>query len=305
MKSKLYVLLTLLLMLLVCGCQLALEEQDASQDRLIGGFVTFSREQNDLLLEQMNSREDSFRLYAELMEREIVDHETGEKMIVKEYVWPELSGARIIYLKEANEIGENVISLQLDPVIDAHLGIYADDESDRVAVDGTVYVSAAQGEIRFSVHPVYREASGKIYIEEVGSSMIVAGNQGEGGRSSLTIRENITLTEDGKEHSEILELTLTAHTMYPAESFVIHQYDENGVLLSSSSYEEKTVPEEVVADKKTDFLVLEMHKRDESGQPAISRSVYGREDNTMTFNILEDERVFRQHTVPVKWSEGR
>ncbi|HBK85428.1 MAG TPA: hypothetical protein DDZ53_05295, partial [Firmicutes bacterium] len=138
------------------GCQLAREDGEESQDRLIGVFLTTSHLDlggANMRLQEIvsgakktNSPIDSWiptnrpqgRLYATLVDRTLTNEETGATTTAKEYIFQDIEGISFFTATvPATEDHESYTGTGSDAAIsDVHTGLHYKDNEETIEMEG-------------------------------------------------------------------------------------------------------------------------------------------------------------------------
>ncbi len=322
-KRIFIIFLTVLILLNITGCQLALEDEGdkKSKDRLIGVFVTdeyldlFDMEGylNDNFNKHLdgglinidgNSSQYQGRLYAKLTTRTLKD-ETGNTFDTREFVFDDVRG--ISYFSAtvpATENEESFITSGSDEAIsDGHMSIHYGDDEDKTSLDGTIYVSLKQVAKTHYINPVYQSSDGSVYATS-GNGIMLAGEQGESSVYSQTLDETTTITENGKSKSVSFHIKISMSIMLPPEKIVIMQMDKNSDIMSKTEYFPGKLPDTLTPEAGTDYIIVENYKYDLEGNWIASRSIYDRSNpNLETFHCRDDGICVKQWT-NLDWSKN-
>jgi len=111
----------------------------------------------------------------------------------------------------------------------------------------------------------------------------------EGAVYAQTLDSTMTVTENGIAKTESTSVKISVNVMFAPEKIVILQMDADSKLLLRAEYKPVEMPDTLVVNPATDYIVVETHKRDEAGKQKITRVVYGSGDeNIETFYARPD-----------------
>lgn len=323
MKYKIYAMsFCILVVLALTGCQLAQNSADgaADEDRLVGLFLTteyldlfdFEGYMNDNLKSFQggeitingDSQKYQGRLYATMVSRTLTNEETGETSQTEEYVFP---SDGIPYFSATVPAAENHDSYRAsisDPAIsDGHVNYKLGDDGDSVTLTGTVYVSPVNIARTYYFNPVYQSADGSVYATTGNGFMVNTEAYSEGSVYSQTLDATTTVTEGGKTKTDSTSITLSISVMFAQEKIVVLQMSEESAVLLRNEYAPDTMPESISTESETDYLIVETHKRDDTGHIKISRATYSSDtENIETFFVREDG-ICVKHWTRMIWSE--
>ena len=307
------------------GCQLAREDGEESQDRLIGVFLTTSHLDlggANMRLQEIvsgakktNSPIDSWiptnrpqgRLYATLVDRTLTNEETGATTTAKEYIFQDIEGISFFTATvPATEDHESYTGTGSDAAIsDVHTGLHYKDNEETIEMEGIVHLSTRHSGVVWYINPVYQGTDGSVYVTAGNGLMHSSDSDAEGVQWSTTLKETVTITENGKAKSASTSVKLSLSTMHPPEQIAVIQMGEGYNWLESAEYAPTEVPSTLVPRKDTQFIVVETRWHDPDGRLSVSRSLYGKDDNSMpTFYCRDDGVCVKQHT-ELKWSADR
>lgn len=285
-------------------------EPAAQGDRLIGAFVT--REPLDLFdfESYFNDNEGALlsggtmgeieggayegRLYAALVEAK-EQYESGEKRM--EYVFEGVEGIRYFAPTMQGADGEYFAAQSDDAMADANTAISVTDYGDSVSLEGTIYFSASAGENAFYVNPVYQTPEGAVYAMS-GSGSSYGGEDLAGASYSMEIKEE-TNTTSGAETTEARRSTVKVNIklVAPPQSIAVVQFAQDGALLSREEHQPGALPETLVPNGETAYIVLETVSAD-----GTTRELYQRGDETLYSFICREDGICAKRSTSLVWS---
>ncbi len=280
MNKRVYaVLAACILIITLSGCQLALPEKSTQQDQLCGIFITF--EPLPSPLDEMNG-EMSLREFQELMQSKAkiyaVKKTSGSPSAMPDYFFEGIEGLRFMELYISDEQGGCYTS-QVDPGVD---GVHISVGNDAVELTGKLML-----DIRFNrtiyANPVYLTQDGQVYMVQ-GDGVSYGGRTDAGDWGSTTIEETRTQTENGEKTSRAFRLELKIVGINPLQEAVLKRMDANDSLIAQTLITQDTVPESILLEKDTAYMVVEEHRLDWEGNPVTERSL---------LNVNEDELICR------------
>lgn len=307
------------------GCQLAREDGEVSQDRLIGVLLTTSHLDlggEDMQLQEIilgakksNNPIDSWiptnrpqgRLYATLVDRTLTNEETGAATTAREYMFRDIEGVSFFTATvPATKDNESYTGTSSDAAISGvHTTLDYKDNEETIGMEGTVYLSTRHLGGVWYINPVYQSTDGSVYVTGGNGLMHSGDSDAEGVQWSTTLKETVTITENGKAKSASTSVKLSLSTMHPPEQIAVIQMGEGYNWLESAEYAPIEVPSKFTPREDTQFVVVEIKRHDLHGNLSVSRVLYGKNDNSMeTFYCREDGVCVKQYT-SVKWGEGR
>lgn len=320
MKRK--IMLAVYGVLVLCaltGCQLAQENLGANEDKLIGVLVTteplglfdFDGYLSDNASFQggeltLNGNTEAYqgRLYAALITKTLTDEETGEKTDTNEYVFENIEGTGYFSpTVPATDESENYIApVQDEGISDGHRNFNFGEEENSLTMEGTIYATPMSENQTYYCNPVYQSADGSVYtISEYGGFMVSDESYSEGPVITQTLDASTTVTENGKAMTESTSIKISISIMFAPEKIIVMQMDENNELLSRMEYAPDMMPEDVMPEADTAYLIVETIKRDDTGSLKSSCEIYDRDaESFATFSVRADG-VCIKHWTQLKW----
>lgn len=323
-KKMLAACLAAAVLFALTGCRLAREDagENKNADRLIGVFVTqkyldlFDMEgyvkdnmskmfdKGEIIIDGSISRYQG-RLYATLATLTHTNEETGETFDTKEFVFEGVEG--IPYFSAnipATENKHDITTTGSDEAIsDGKSGLHYSDDEERITLEGTIYISPGRSSSTFYINPIYQEANGSIYAVS-GNGISISGEQNEDYVFSRILEETKTVTTNGKSKKTNTLIKITLAVMFPPERIVIIQMDKDSTVLSRAEYTPGELPDTLIPEENTEFIIVETHKRNPEGDSIISRSLYDKSsENIETFYCRDDGICVKQWT-QVDWKKS-
>ncbi|MCL2631920.1 MAG: hypothetical protein FWD45_02360 [Coriobacteriia bacterium] len=129
------------------------------EDRLIGVIIT--TEHLDLIDFEGNPNNDSnnaqSRIYATFVSKTHVNEETGAEILTHEYVFESIDGIQFcVPTIKATEEKDGYVATMSDLAIsDAHVNLHYSDDENRVAIEGTVFITSSIKENTYYFIPIY------------------------------------------------------------------------------------------------------------------------------------------------------
>ena len=271
-----------LILLTLQGCRLARETagEDGYEDRLVGIFVT-----TDYL-----DAED--RLYATLTAAE-------------EYVFEDVEG--ICYfaptIPAAAQRDSYISSMWDEGISDGHLDVSIGEEEESTTLEGTLYVTPSFKNHTLHFNPVYQSAKGDIYTTAGSGFEVNHDSDSEDSSFSQTLDATTTLTENGRIRTDSISITLSVSIMFTPEKIVVLQMDTDSGLISRTEYAPDALPETFLLDTSTNYIIVETHKRDDTGALIISRGIYGKDDETADTFAAREDGICVKHQTPIQWPQ--
>ena len=92
--------------------------------------------------------------------------------------------------------------------------------------------------------------------------------------------------------------------MLPVETVAVLQMDGAGTLLSREEYSPDNLPQSITPEAKTEYLIVESHKHDSSGEETVTRELIGKEEKSFTAFTLREDGTCIPKAVTVAWNAG-
>lgn len=292
--------------------------EGASKDRLIGVFITteyldlFDFESfvqdnaNKVLSGGEISSSDSApyqgKLYATLVDDVHTDPETGETITTKEFVFDGVEGISYFRAKHTDASGTEYWSAGGDDAIsDAHTGLHFTDAGDSIEMKGTIFVSASKGSNVFYYNPVYQTATGEVYLMS-GQGMSHGGELATGMSGSHALKEEQTITIDGKSQTIRSSIEISTCFMDTPVSTTILQYDKDGSIVFKEDYAAGELPFKIITSSDAEYIIVEAHMKSRDGKETVARELFQPDDqNLFAFSCREDGICIKQYC-SVDWN---
>jgi len=307
MKRKL-LLLTLMLTLLLCGCQLAdtnLGETETPKDRLIGVFVTlehldlfdheaYLKDNLDAIaagktLDTVDAEQYGGRLYAVLKDRILTNEATGTQTTRQDYVFEGIEGfsyfTPTVFDTETEE--SYVFTGSDEAISNGHAALKSGD-TEEINLTGTIYLSPDHGEGICYLNPVYQSADGSVYAVQ-GHGYSLSGVMSEGPNITCTLAEETAVTQNGETKTAKTSVSMAIEIMYVPQEIQVVRFDTDDRILSRDVYVPGTVPDEMIPGSDTAYLVVHTVKLDRDGNTVMTSALYDRtKDGFDTYHCRTD-----------------
>ena len=312
MKHKhLSALLAVLIIGGLCGCCLAREDAGAvnTPDRLVGALITteyldlfdmdaYISDHTDQFLSDGDIMIDSAgyegRLYAD------VERSENDPRDVLSASFPGTDGIYFFSAYTETEDGTGSWSLSGSGVNDQKAAISVTDEGEEITLDGTIYLTpeAAGDSMCLYVNPVYQTDSGEFYAIS-GQGFGSDDENMEGEVFSATLREETTLTNNGKTSSFAAAVTVRLSILREPVRITLFQMDSDHRILQEDSYTPGMLPERLDAEPGTAYILIETESRAPDGSVSWKRELFDDHDDEASFSTfypLENGMLGKQET---------
>lgn len=294
----------ILMLTLLSGCQLAIEDADKpSGDRLAGVFVTteyldlFDVEAylNDNLRVvggELSIEGDTSEYYGRIYaQKTAVDEHRVE------YEFTELNGFGYYSLIEYGDTPlDNLHYCYADEGISDPKNHYkSTDEGEGVEMDGTIYFPADGSDAVFYFNPVYQTSNGDVYVTS--GQGFSTDTMIEGQVYSQTMEETTSITMNGETESWSTSVTTNIEGIHLPKKYVLLYMDNESQILRSQEYVPGSVMPEMSIPADTAYLILEAYKTNEEGGDITHREIVNRgEDSFFTFCLNEKGICVKEYT---------
>jgi len=316
MKTKIMVLL--LLLTLMCGCQLAKEDlssENMQRDRLIGVFITlehldlFDDERylednlNSILLgknpDTIEMRAYSERLYAVLADRILTNEESGNTITTQEYVFDTVEGfSYFVPLMEEN--GEVYIATNSDPAIShGHTAVNSGDKEE-YTLTGTLYLTPSCGESVCYLNPVYQSADGSVYAVQ-GSGYDVSGSKAEGPNITCTLSEESTVTINGETKASRTSVSISVEVMFAPEEITVAAFSEEDQLIERTAFRPCEMPKRFAPHPETAYVIVRTCKHDPQGNEITTAQLYDKTKEGFETYFCREDGVCVGNYTKLEW----
>lgn len=310
-------------LLLLSGCQLAREDTEAEADgsRLVGALITtehldlfdMDRYLNDHADELLSGENHVIgddasayegRLYAELVTRTLTNEETGETSEHREYRFTGIDGIAFYAPTVPATDNENsyVCSTSDEGISNGHFGVSTGEE-ERITLEGTILVTPQSFGKTFFVNPVFQDAQGRVYVT-TGSGITQSGDMAEGARFSTKLEETTTVTDNGERRTAAASVDIAVEVINTPEQVSILQMDAESKLLLRTAYQPGTLPEELVPEPDTAYLIVETLKRGGTGESAVTRELYGIDSTSLTTYYAREDGICLEQWTTLIWESS-
>lgn len=305
------IILAILLIYLLCGCQLATEAETQMQgDKLVGVFITsehlnlFDMEsylkdnlsslpKNGGVLDETDSSKYNGRIYATLESEELTS-ESGKETNFWQYEFKNLEGIPFFITEIKQPDGETYESSSSSGFInDAHISV-----GNGTKLEGTIYL-APNGNTSFYTNPVYQSGDGSVYLV-AGTGISSSGGNQEGTSFTQTLDEKYTVQVDGEKKEESMSVKITASIKNPVSKITMYQMNQNSEILFRSEFDLSNYPETMTLAQETAYVVVES-KSDSAEGNTITRSLLTSDDDHFTVYRLRENGFFEADMIRLQW----
>lgn len=242
------------------------------------------------------------RLYATYKEKLLTDAETGEISSTWEYEFDEVDGISFICYTMVFEDGSVANMSSGDNAVEGNLFFRQTDEEDSIELAATLYIAADSDAFHeYYVNPVYQSSDGRVFAVP-GSGFYTNAYPGEVERfEGHTFSWEGSQTISGKPHKTSVTIDLSISTIYAPQSIVLLQMDENNQPITRQEYLPGQIPETLTPEQNTSYILVETHKKDETGTPFISREMFQPGDDYLYSFFCREDAVCEKKYTQLLW----
>ena len=302
---KRLILISVLSLLLLTGCQLASDGPEEGQ--LVGVYFTtdvVSIPGTELEVDNISSagsiRLTEGQLGGRLYAQELTD-ETGDIY----YDFPGLDGVAFYQIPVVGEDGQ-VRSIQENnqAIQERHLSTAIEDGEETSTVKGVLYAPTWGEQNCLFANPMYQTEDGKVYLEATPDAFDCASMLEEGAYVSYTWSStNAVETSEGTKTSGLV-FEYGYHGKNPVEKVVFTQMTADHRPIYAWEYPADQTPETLSVEPETAYLLVESHCINGRGTPYVDRILLDRndqEDQTFTTYVQEIEGILSRRTTEIVW----
>jgi len=188
-----------------------------------------------------------------------------------------------------------------------HTHIFHGDNDMRVELEGTVYiVPGAAAMATIHMNPVFQTTAGDVFLT-TGNTFSGHGLTTEGRIFSTNMEESRTITENGKENTNSISVTLNVHSMFSPTSVVLLQMDAYNQVVAHTQFAPEDMPKAYYLEATTAYIIIETHRDDPYATPTITRelmtSCITQSRGISTFAAREDG-VLEATWTKIIWPDG-
>lgn len=282
------IVVSLLLMVGLCGCQLAKEVVVTGEDELIGVFITMESLNLHDFEATLNNKDDinNGKKYASLIMEPYIN-EAGQSKEMPAYVFEDLEGIPF-FNAEIEEDGETYRSMADSNGYLSNLKLATNitDDSREYVLEGKLYYKVGIQDMVFYANPVYQESNGNVYVEQAAGLSMMDSMEGQSG--SNKIDASMTLTENNKTITNKTSVTVSYESMFePIKTSIIEMNKENEVVLISE-YKNNIFPDSLDLNNETEYVLVETTKLDTTNKEIVTREIFSKNDDSINVYELKD-----------------
>lgn len=274
--------------IVLCGCQLALEDagEVSLKDNLVGVFVTFESI-NAINLESIDMEklltEGKQISYANNPGKIFATKDSGEK-----YVFEGIEGIALFQEKVHTDLERTTVVHGDDGFTDAKINT-SDNSNELSAAIGY----SGTDNKTFFINPVYQTSDGRIYA--------VAGTGISGSEVTKTMSETYTQTENGRKTEYKSSVAIMIKRVKPTERIVIKQMDDKDQVVEVTEITRDNIPDSIEVKSDTAYMIAENH----NGTNEIERTLLDIEENSYSCMFANENGIMVGHSVSLVYDKGQ
>lgn len=297
MKSRKKVISLILCMMMifsVSGCQLAKEGEDpkngvASKDTFVGVYVTYRKENDpyDMVTYKGEAEDSEGKVYAKLLEKE----EDG--ITFHEYVFEDVKGIacfEALVLPQGDDtagyrnsiIGEGVLGAHVQSNTHILESDQGEEVTNTVEIEGSIYFTE---EVIVYVNYVFQEEDGDVYFVKDGMGVFISDGVASNGTHKI------------EDNGSVVKLNIGYKKDAGKVEFV--SISEDNEVLQISSYSPSEIPENINVEPGTEYLIVKTIYPE--GEPVITTLT--RENQWVDLAVGDNGELLAGHTVWLTWGE--
>lgn len=298
MKKISAILLVLMLLLSMAGCQLARTETEETNDRMVGVLITrdyldlFDMEAylednlkitgGDIVIDGDTSAYEG-RIYASFVPKTLYG-ENGETMEDEDLLFSDLEGIHYVAarMKENGEYYNRVYSS--DGLLNGKSSYHSTDFEDSVTLEGEIWLVQGTGDLMAYINPVYQDDDGNFYVTP-GQGFHSSGDSGTGSLFTQTMEDSSTVTNGGIITTVSNSITISIGIKPKPLQYRLLQMREDNTILSSDDYTPGEMPQDITVSSDAAYMLLETHQQ---SSDTVRTIINPDEDHISTLYAGED-----------------
>jgi len=193
------------------------------------------------------------------------------------------------------------------PGIESHgMHVHHGDNSLHIDIEGTIHaVPGSQAQATVYKNRVFQTQSGDVFLEAALGGSSVHGISNEGDMLRQTFTASTTITERGVETSHSISVAVGVSAMFPPETIVILQMDENNQLVNRTMLAPSQQYETLYLAPITEYVIIETHRAIPPGThgQAILREIISAGELGIATFYARDDGILEGSWIPLSWPE--
>lgn len=291
------IILSIVLLVGLSGCQLAKNTTVSGEDQLMGIFITTESLGTDEFTITGNNeiKEKNDKIYASYAS-ETYENEDGSLSELGDYVFENLEGIPFYFTKIENENGIHINSSDTKGFIsNVQMATRVTDDMNELDNEGTIYFSTRVSDLIFFANPVYQEPDGNVYV--VATNGLAIFGDIEGQKASQKLESTISTTDNDKTITEKTIITINYESkLDSSKTRVIEMNKENEVIFITEILKDAT-PEKLKLSENTEYIIIETVSMDSTNKEIIEREILPITADSFTIYECQDNGIFVSKTI--------
>ena len=296
-------LAALMILTLLSGCQLAVDDKKAGEDTLCGVFVTLDYLETDLSEETIelplgwNGDPNSIvfpetRIYATRHEDEYGS---------ADYTFDGIEGYRLFSITEMNPFGKESYKATIaNGLQDVHSSYSTTDAGEEIGLTGTILF-----DIHFPCHvyanPVYQTPDGQVYMTQ-GQGLWFDELQSEGAAGSTKLSATSTKIVDSKKTSDTINVELKIEGLNTNEKIVLKQMDSSDQIIAQTEITQDNIPDSIILNRQTAYMIMEEHCIDYESKTVVKRTLLNTDEEYFNVRFTGNNGIVEAFSVTLEES---
>lgn len=293
-KTILTVLAALMILTMLTGCQLAVENDEAEgEDVLCGVFITldyveaaqpeeeielppnWNGDPNDIIFPET-------RFYA-------TSHEDEHGFV--DYTFDGVEGISCFMVQQGEDEGRYTATKFGPQIQDGHTMI----TNDNASLAGTLLFDVNKNCMIYA-NPVYQTPDGEVYM--IPGNCMGFGEMSEGGGGSTKLSATRTETIDGEKVSRTFDVEIKIEAVFSNKKVVIKQMDSEDQLIADEVITKEDIPKTLRLLHNTVYVIVEEHYTDKEGGNAVKRELADIDAESLGVRFAGENGIV--HTYPIE-----
>ena len=299
-KLILAALAALMILTMLGGCQLAVDDDDMNPgaDRLCGVFVTLDH--LDLSLEDQEidipSNWNGNPSSIVFPETRIYATRTEEENGSVDYTFDGIEGFRLFSVKtdSPDGLGSYSSSFGDDALQDGHISVSDED----VSLSGTIYFDVHYSCVIYT-NPVYQTPDGQVYMTS-GTGISFGGEGMEGISGSTSLSATTTENNNGEETSHTTKVEIKVEAVNTNKKVLLKQLDSSDQIIMQTEITQDDIPESIKIEKNTAYMIMEEHCIDHENKASVKRTLLKPDEEFLDAHFTGDNGIIETYPVTLE-----
>lgn len=190
-----------------------------------------------------------------------------------------------------------------EAISDVHMAIASTDEGENLSMEGTIYACIHGEANTFHYNPIYQAASGEVYAM-AGQGASFGGDLTAGASSSHELKEETTTTEGEETSTTGTRIKITVCYVDEPVRVALLQMSGDGNMLSRAEFAPGELPEKLVVENGTAYVIVETTARSFDGQ-TVTRELFQPGDETLCASYAREDGICVKQWCEIDWNDYR